>query len=129
MATDASLQHQFKLLQEQQQKKIQRRKQQQQEKKTSAKAANRTETDSSVAFGVDDDLDLKLADPPPKSASIYSEELVNHLNDQIRVSARFEVHSTCTYVFQFFVFDNALFIYTSIPTWQTYLFFYIGTER
>ena len=28
---------------------------------------------------------FQLADPPPQTNSIYSEELVNHLNEQIRV--------------------------------------------
>ncbi|XP_041372186.1 LOW QUALITY PROTEIN: coiled-coil domain-containing protein 13-like [Gigantopelta aegis] len=71
----ASLKQQFEVLQEQQQKKLERRKQKKDEKE------KETTTNASGAFGVDDGLNLKLADT---SSSYLSQELVDHLNDQIR---------------------------------------------
>ncbi|XP_011446340.3 coiled-coil domain-containing protein 13 isoform X2 [Magallana gigas] len=85
MATEAAsetLKQQFLLLQEQQQQKLLRRKQRKEEK-AKEKSSLTSRTSSSIAFGVEDNLELKLADPVPKS-SFVSEELVNHLNDQIR---------------------------------------------
>ncbi|OWF48709.1 coiled-coil domain-containing protein 13-like [Mizuhopecten yessoensis] len=75
-----TLKQQFQLLQEQQQKKLQRRKQRQDQKEKSSvqKPA------APPTFGVEDQLDLKLADPVPKGSSYLSEELVEHLNQQIR---------------------------------------------
>ncbi|XP_022326302.2 coiled-coil domain-containing protein 13-like isoform X1 [Crassostrea virginica] len=87
MATEAAsetLKQQFLLLQEQQQQKLLRRKQRREEKAKEKSAASvRSRTESSIAFGVDDDLELKLAGPNPQSGYV-SEELVEHLNDQIR---------------------------------------------
>ncbi|XP_061166826.1 coiled-coil domain-containing protein 13-like [Saccostrea echinata] len=85
MATETAsetLKQQFLLLQEQQQQKLLRRKQRK-EKKEKEKSSLTSRTSSSVAFGVEDNLDLKLADATAKS-SFVSEELVDHLNDQIR---------------------------------------------
>ncbi|XP_048728819.2 coiled-coil domain-containing protein 13-like isoform X1 [Ostrea edulis] len=85
MATEAAsetLKQQFLLLQEQQQQKLLRRKQRKEEKEKSS-LTSRTSTRTSTTFGIDDNLDLKLTDPAPTS-SFISEELVNHLNDQIR---------------------------------------------
>ncbi|CAG2209153.1 Coiled-coil domain-containing protein 13 [Mytilus edulis] len=77
--TSETLKKQFQLLQEQQQKKLQRRKQKKEEKSKEKSIVN-----TSNAFGVDDDLNLKLADPVPKGSGYVSEELVQHLNNQIR---------------------------------------------
>ncbi|XP_076093480.1 coiled-coil domain-containing protein 13-like [Mytilus galloprovincialis] len=77
--TSETLKKQFQLLQEQQQKKLQRRKQKKEEKSKEKSIVN-----TSNAFGVDDDLNLKLADPVPKGNGYVSEELVQHLNNQIR---------------------------------------------
>ncbi|XP_052092263.1 coiled-coil domain-containing protein 13-like [Mytilus californianus] len=77
--TSETLKKQFQLLQEQQQKKLQRRKQKKEEKSKEKSIVN-----TSNAFGVDDDLNLKLADPVPKGSGYISEELVQHLNNQIR---------------------------------------------
>ncbi|XP_013386677.1 coiled-coil domain-containing protein 13-like [Lingula anatina] len=82
-ASDETLKQQFQLLQEQQQKKLLLRKQRKEEKEKSEKDQLK-ESKSFGAFGVEDDLALTLADPPAPSSSIYSEELVNHLNDQLR---------------------------------------------
>ena len=40
-------------------------------------------------------LMLQLAEEPKQSDSAYSEELVNHLNDQIRVNATFSENGHC----------------------------------
>lgn len=79
-AGSETLKKQFQLLQEQQQKKLQRRKQRQDQKEKSS--IQKPET--APTFGVEDHLDLKLADPVPKGSSYLSEELVDHLNQQIR---------------------------------------------
>ena len=80
-AADSSLKQQFSLLQEQQQKKLERRKQKKEEqvkqKKESEAAKNTPPT-----FGIEDDLNLMLAEPPANVG--ISEELVDHLNEQIR---------------------------------------------
>lgn len=64
MATEAAsetLKQQFLLLQEQQQQKLLRRKQRREEKAKEKSAASvRSRTESSIAFGVDDDLELKV---------------------------------------------------------------------
>ncbi|KAK2186979.1 hypothetical protein NP493_181g00044 [Ridgeia piscesae] len=72
---------QFDKLQQKQQEKLARRKQ---KKLAESTKKGGKETAKSVTFGVNDDLDLKLSEPPSNSGSIYSEELVLHLNDQIR---------------------------------------------
>lgn len=79
--TSETLKKQFQLLQEQQQKKLQRRKQKKEEKN---KEKEKSIVNTSNAFGIDDDLNLKLADPVPKGSGYISEELVQHLNNQIR---------------------------------------------
>ncbi|KAK3579285.1 hypothetical protein CHS0354_033364 [Potamilus streckersoni] len=80
-STDESLKKQFQLLQEQQQKKLLRRKQRKEEREKSAMSAVSA---SSNAFGIDDNLNLKLSEPPKINNSYLSEELVDHLNNQIR---------------------------------------------
>ncbi|KAL5010887.1 hypothetical protein ScPMuIL_013192 [Solemya velum] len=79
---DSSLKQQFQLLQEQQQKRLLRRKQGLEAREKSSLPPN--STPGPATFGIDDDLNLKLADPPPKTSGYLSEELVQHLNDQIR---------------------------------------------
>ncbi|XP_076437318.1 coiled-coil domain-containing protein 13-like [Babylonia areolata] len=95
-----SLKQQFQLLQEQQQKRLQLRLQRKEEKDQQNKAhtarssATTTTTTTASAtsltsragseFGVTDNLDLKLTDPAPLGPSYLSEELVEHLNTQIR---------------------------------------------
>ena len=54
--TSETLKKQFQLLQEQQQKKLQRRKQKKEEKSKEKSIVN-----TSNAFGVDDDLNLKVS--------------------------------------------------------------------
>ncbi|XP_064644578.1 coiled-coil domain-containing protein 13-like [Lineus longissimus] len=79
--TDEGLKQQFKLLQEQQQKKLEKRKQRkddQEKQKRDAQIAKNTPP----SFGIEDDLNLKLAEPPTNVG--ISEELVDHLNDEIR---------------------------------------------
>ncbi|KAK7093088.1 coiled-coil domain-containing protein 13-like [Littorina saxatilis] len=87
-----SLKQQFQLLQEQQQKRLQMRLQRKEEKeqKNSAHTARSTASATSLTsrtgseFGIRDNLDLQLTEPAPLGASYLSEELVEHLNTQIR---------------------------------------------
>ncbi|XP_064617596.1 coiled-coil domain-containing protein 13-like [Liolophura sinensis] len=79
-ASSETLKQQFQNLQEQQQRKLLRRKQLQEEKNSRVASSDGP---GSAAFGVEDHLDLKLSDPS-KSGSFLSEELVDHLNNQIR---------------------------------------------
>ncbi|KAK3106358.1 hypothetical protein FSP39_018431 [Pinctada imbricata] len=79
-----ALKQQFQLLQEQQQKKLLRRKQKKEEKEKSNLSSTRSNTTTSIAFGIEDDLGLKLSDPSTKQTSYLSEDLVEHLNEQIR---------------------------------------------
>ncbi|XP_060576015.1 coiled-coil domain-containing protein 13-like isoform X2 [Ruditapes philippinarum] len=82
MATaEENLKSQFQLLQDQQQKKLLRRKQRKEEQR--AKTASVLPSHTNNAFGVSDQLDLKLA-APSQNQSYVSEELVDHLNEQIR---------------------------------------------
>ena len=56
-----TLKQQFESLQKQQQEKLLRRKQKQEEKqKVRTKEPSMVSTDASAAFGIDDDLDLKV---------------------------------------------------------------------
>ncbi|XP_071103198.1 coiled-coil domain-containing protein 13-like [Haliotis cracherodii] len=73
---DPSLKEQFERLQEQQRQKLMRRKQKKETEKEKPGTAR-------SAFGITDELNLKLADPPATSGFL-SEELVDHLNDQLR---------------------------------------------
>ena len=59
---NAALKKQFESLQEQQQKKLMKRKQTQEEQKKQKTSASsvKSSTASSTAFGVDDDLNLKV---------------------------------------------------------------------
>ena len=60
----ATLKSQFDLLQQQQQQKLARRKQKKEEREKSKTgkrdAAGNADTNVSIAFGIDDDLDLKV---------------------------------------------------------------------
>ncbi|ESO96414.1 hypothetical protein LOTGIDRAFT_159823 [Lottia gigantea] len=77
MEADESLKQQFKLLQEQQQQKLLRRKQMKEEKENLSNNSVEKKT-----FGVDDNLDLKLE--RSTGVGYLSEELVEHLNNEIR---------------------------------------------
>lgn len=85
-----SLKQQFQLLQEQQQKRLMMRLQRKEEKEQKNKAhtarstASAPTTHAGKEFGVGDDLGLKLAVNVPTAPSYLSEELVEHLNTQIR---------------------------------------------
>ncbi|KAK7495653.1 hypothetical protein BaRGS_00013100 [Batillaria attramentaria] len=92
-----SLKQQFQLLQEQQQKRLMMRLQRKEEKEQKNKAHTARSTTSATSsttsatsrvgkeFGVGDNLDLKLAEGVPSNVPGYlSEELVEHLNTQIR---------------------------------------------
>eukprot|EP00057_Strongylocentrotus_purpuratus_P024828 XP_011679302.1 PREDICTED: coiled-coil domain-containing protein 13 isoform X2 [Strongylocentrotus purpuratus] len=86
---DATLRHQFQVLQEQQQKKLMRMKQRQ-EGKTAKKDGSGSKSeevqggDSQMnGFGVQDDLGLKLSDPVTKNA-MYQEHINEELSDNIR---------------------------------------------
>ncbi|XP_005095112.1 coiled-coil domain-containing protein 13 [Aplysia californica] len=81
-AQDTDLKQQLQELQlQQQQKLLERRKKKEQ---ANNKKQSQAKEDVSGKFGVSDDLDLKLADPSQKGFGYVSEELVDHLNDQIR---------------------------------------------
>ncbi|CAH1775051.1 unnamed protein product [Owenia fusiformis] len=85
MGDSEALKQQFALLQEQQQKKLSRMKQRKEQKeKKDDSPEKKDETNLSSSFGIDDNLGLKLSEPPPTTDGIYSEELVTHLNEQIR---------------------------------------------
>ncbi|KAI8767448.1 coiled-coil domain-containing protein 13 [Biomphalaria glabrata] len=75
---------QFQLLQEQQQLKLLERRKRKEEANKNLKSQSKENI--SKSFGVNDDLGLKLSSPEQKNTngSYISEELVNHLNDQIR---------------------------------------------
>ncbi|RUS82327.1 hypothetical protein EGW08_009917 [Elysia chlorotica] len=78
------LKDQFAELQAQQQKKLMERRR---KKELAAKNENKnndTRANSAGKFGINDDMNLKLADPSSKGYGYLSEELVDHLNDQIR---------------------------------------------
>ncbi|GFO30348.1 coiled-coil domain-containing protein 13 [Plakobranchus ocellatus] len=75
------LKNQFQELQAQQQKKLLERRR---KKEQANKNENQSREKSAGKFGVNDDLNLKLSEPPSKGFSYLSEELVEHLNDQIR---------------------------------------------
>ncbi|KAL4228803.1 Coiled-coil domain-containing protein 13 [Mactra antiquata] len=79
-SSEETLRTQFQILQDQQQKKLMRRKQRKEEQRAKTASVLPSHTDS--AFGVTDQLDLKLSEP--SKASFVSEELVDHLNEQIR---------------------------------------------
>ncbi|XP_074652868.1 coiled-coil domain-containing protein 13-like [Tubulanus polymorphus] len=84
---DENLKQQFQLLQEQQQKKLLRRKQKKEineKEKRKNDSKKEKEVALSTAFNVDDDLGLKLAEPPLAEESYISEELVEHLNNGLR---------------------------------------------
>ncbi|GFO30347.1 coiled-coil domain-containing protein 13-like [Plakobranchus ocellatus] len=78
------LKNQFQELQAQQQKKLLERRR---KKEQANKNENQSREKSAGKFGVNDDLNLKLSEPPSKGFSYLSEELVEHLNDQIRDNA------------------------------------------
>ena len=61
MEVSGNLKQQFEQLQEHQQKKLQRRKQLKEEKDKIAEQTSGTNTAVSSAFGVSDDLDLKVS--------------------------------------------------------------------
>ncbi|KAK3731392.1 hypothetical protein RRG08_028396 [Elysia crispata] len=78
------LKDQFQELQAQQQKKLMERRR---KKELAAKNENKNNDAleiSSGKFGINDDMNLKLSDPANKGYSYLSEELVDHLNVQIR---------------------------------------------
>ncbi|XP_006812058.1 coiled-coil domain-containing protein 13-like [Saccoglossus kowalevskii] len=83
MDTDSErLKQQFQALQEQQQKKVLRLKQRKIEKDKKEKVSKEKEKLNGLAV-VDDDLGLSLAEPI-KPEVMYNEELVTHLNSQLR---------------------------------------------
>ncbi|KAK6180709.1 hypothetical protein SNE40_008710 [Patella caerulea] len=77
MEADETLKQQFKLLQDQQQLKLLRRKQMKEEKENSSNNSTKNKS-----FGIDDNLDLKIE--KNLGSNYISEELVEHLNNQIR---------------------------------------------
>ncbi|XP_067933505.1 coiled-coil domain-containing protein 13-like [Watersipora subatra] len=90
---EEALKKKFQQLQQQQHQKLQQRKL---KKKSQEKIKHDTESNISMgkeapadpaktpAFGVNDELDLKVDEPLPKSSTYLSAELVEHLNEQIR---------------------------------------------
>lgn len=80
--TDEALRVQFQLLQEQQQKKLMRIKQRKDEQRAHTASVISSKSGNTM-FGVSDNLDLKLSDRL-QNKSYLSEELVDHLNEQIR---------------------------------------------
>ncbi|PVD35725.1 hypothetical protein C0Q70_02688 [Pomacea canaliculata] len=82
-----TLKQQFRMLQEQQQKRLMLRLQRKEEKEKNNKsnsAQNSTPNYSGNEFGVSDTLNLKLGEKAVPIPSYLSEELVDHLNTQIR---------------------------------------------
>jgi len=77
---DSDLKQQLQELQQQQQQKLLERRKKKEEANNKKKAKSKEEAE----FGIGDDLDLKLASHPSQGFGYVSEELVDHLNDQIR---------------------------------------------